>query len=589
MKDCKINLPNVWGQGAGFSYSGLNGENTFTNSLVGCLLGDCIGVQFKTPVRSYIKFKFKGVRSVVYDAVTSDLIKAYLIDGEENKYEFNMMYAKENIVVVKTTTRAKMKIEFDEDMNETVIDDVKIYTNDTLKFAYYEKANGEIVQMAFSYGENAEKDAFAACSVDTNAIVKERIAFYEALERPEFKDEDEERLYYKCFSVMKAMIYTPEEPIKTRWTTPDRFPHKRMWLWDSAYHSVGMKYISKEMGEDTIRAMFCQQDKDGYISHSVSPLGRLKGRTQPPLLAWAVYELYKEFNDTAFVSEMFEKLEGYVKWDFKNRDINNNGLLEWVINEKPEDGDHIHSRGGESGMDNTPRFDGESRADSIDFSAFIANEARCLSCLAKAIGKEKKAKEWNDIFEKTKAKINELLWDDEDKFYYDRRLSDGTFIKVKSVASFIPLFAGVCDEEKAAYMVEHLKNPNEFGTPFMIPTVSADDKTYKTMDMFRGTVWLNFNYLIAQGLDEYGYNELATELRESTIEMIKKWYLSDGVVYEFYDSGDKVSPSRLPRKGPGMHPYLQGMKLQSVRDFSWGSCFVVDFISKRKSGRSIYE
>ncbi|MBO5384209.1 MAG: hypothetical protein J6A30_07910, partial [Ruminococcus sp.] len=140
MKSSKINLPNIWGQGACFSYSGLNGENTFTNSLVGYLLGDCIGVEFKTPVRSYIKFKLTDTQNVLYDAVTSDLIKAHIVDMQGNEHEFNIMYANENTVVVKTTNRTKMKIDFDEDMNETVIDDVKIYTNDALKFAYYEKA-----------------------------------------------------------------------------------------------------------------------------------------------------------------------------------------------------------------------------------------------------------------------------------------------------------------------------------------------------------------------------------------------------------------------------------------------------------------
>ncbi|MBE7024748.1 MAG: hypothetical protein E7408_01670 [Ruminococcaceae bacterium] len=581
MKNNEIKLPNIWGQGACFSYSGLNGENTFTNSLVGYLLGDCIGVEFKTPVRSYIKFKLKDTQNVLYDIVTSDLIKAYTVDMDENEHVFNMMYASENTVVVKATNRVSMRIDFDEEMNVEERNGVKIYTRDELKFAYYDKIDGETVQMAFSYGENADKNVLSAVNIDTDAIAKERIAFYEKLERPVFKDEDEERLYYKCFSVMKSMIYSPEEPIKTYWTTPDRHPHKKMWLWDSAYHSVGMKYISQEMGENTIRALFCGQHEDGYISHSISPLGIQEGVTQPPLLAWAVYELYKEFKNDSFVVEAFDKLEGYLKWDMQNRDLNKNGLLEWIINE--EGPENVHCRAGESGMDNTPRFDGESRADSIDFSAFMANEARCLSKLAKIIGYEDKAKEWNDIFENLKAKINAFLWDEEDKFYYDKRLKDGTFIKVKSVASFLTLFAGVCDAEKAEYMVEHLKNPNEFGTPFMIPTVSADDKTYKTMDMFRGTVWLNFNYLIAQGLEAYGYNELAAEIKEKTVEMIKKWYLSDGVVYEFYDSRDKVSPNRLSRKGPAMQPYMQDIKVNSVRDFSWGSCFVVDIISKRKS------
>ena len=108
MKNDKINLPNIWGQGACFSYSGLNGENTFTNSLVGYLLGDYLGIQFKTPVMSYIKFMLTDTQNVLYDAVTSDLIKAYIVDIEENKHEFNIMYANESTVVVKTTKRTKM-------------------------------------------------------------------------------------------------------------------------------------------------------------------------------------------------------------------------------------------------------------------------------------------------------------------------------------------------------------------------------------------------------------------------------------------------------------------------------------------------
>ena len=82
--------------------------------------------------------------------------------------------------------------------------------------------------------------------------------------------------------------------------------------------------------------MFCQQNKDGYISRLVSPLGRLEGRSQPPLLDWVVHEHYNKFGDKYFVSEMFEN---------------------------------------------------------------------------------------------TKAKMNEFLRGDEEEFYYNRRLADGTFIK----------------------------------------------------------------------------------------------------------------------------------------------------------------
>ncbi len=577
MENNKLNLPKVWGQGAIFAHSGLDGVDTLENSLVGLLMADRIGMEFKTPIPSYVYFKLKDVQDVIYDLISNDLIKSQIMDMEGNLYDFNIMYSSENTLVCKTTHRTKFFAEFDEDMEEATDGALKTYKNGNEFYAIYQKEENGIVKIAFSYGKNADKDAKAAVELDFDKIVEERLAFYDKLPRPaSFKDEDEEMVYYKCFSVMKSMIHTPEGKFKRKWSTPDRFPHKYLWLWDSAFHSVGMKYISKELAEELLIAVFDGQDTDGFIPHMSAPYDRSE-ISQSPVLAWAVLELYKEYKDPSLAEKLFEKLEGYLLWDLKNRDINGNGLLEWVVNLES-----IDCRCDESGMDNTPRFDNEAEADCIDFSAHIANEMRCMVELAKILGKEDAAKFWQEKFNATRDAINSYLWDDEDKFYYDRRLSDGTFIKVKSVASFLPLFAGVCDEEKAKYLVEHLENPNEFKTAFMIATVSADHETYKTMDMFRGTVWLNFNYLIAQGLDEYGYTELADEIREKTIEMIKKWYLSDGVIYEFYDSRDKVAPRRLSRKGIAIQPYLSSVKFQAVRDFSWGSCFLPDMIMKRK-------
>ena len=43
-------LPDRWGQGSIFAYSGLDGECTMENGVVGTLLGDAVGVLFHTPV-----------------------------------------------------------------------------------------------------------------------------------------------------------------------------------------------------------------------------------------------------------------------------------------------------------------------------------------------------------------------------------------------------------------------------------------------------------------------------------------------------------------------------------------------------------
>ena len=50
--------------------------------------------------------------------------------------------------------------------------------------------------------------------------------------------------------------------------------------------------------------------------------------TKPPLSGWAVWEIYEQTHDTAFIREMYPKIVEYHKWRYEYRDINQNGLCE---------------------------------------------------------------------------------------------------------------------------------------------------------------------------------------------------------------------------------------------------------------------
>lgn len=567
----RLNLPKVWGQGILFTYSGMEGENTAAQSLVGTLLGDCIGMEFKTPTRAFLTLDLDGVTDLDYHIISSDWIEAVLTDAGGKEYLLDILFVKQNVVAIRTSQLTKTKLFFKNALPASNTDGIMVYDDGEKQFAYGEKVTGDVVLGVFAYAQDAAclvKDGF---HIDINQKIEEKTKFYQSLPVPAFQDADEEMVYYKCFSVMKSMLYTPEGRIHTMWSTPDRYPHKNMWLWDTAFHSVGIKYISPTLAEHALRAMISVQAEDGFIPHMATP-EKNSHITQPPTLAWAILELHKYSPNKQLLMDVFDHLAAYLTWDMKNRDLNNNGLLEWVVENE------ARCRCGESGMDNTPRFDEATEMDCIDFSAFFANDVRCLVEIAKIIGRDQDARYWQGVYDKVKDAINEVLWDDEDKFYYDRKLSDGKLHKVKTVASFLPLFAGVCDAEKAKALVEHLNNPDEFNTAFPIPTVSKDDKTYPTGDMFRGNVWINFNYLIGKGLQEYGFSEEAEKLYEKTIETIKYWYMNDGVVYEYYDSRAKVRPARLSRKGHAVQPYLPDIRVQSIRDFSWGCVFLPDML-----------
>ena len=47
----------------------------------------------------------------------------------------------------------------------------------------------------------------------------------------------------KAFSVMRVNALSPEGGITQHWSTPDRTPHRWMWLWDSCYHSLAANLL----------------------------------------------------------------------------------------------------------------------------------------------------------------------------------------------------------------------------------------------------------------------------------------------------------------------------------------------------------
>jgi len=452
--------------------------------------------------------------------------------------------------------------------------EINIYTFSGECIAFAKKEVEDMVKFALSYSKKSEAEAVEKLKTSMEADVEQeskyKVSFFEKLPRLESYYENVdgaiyEKTLYKCFSVMKSQVYSPEGIFKTMWTTPDRLPHKKLWLWDSVFHSFGNKYISRELAYDSIKAVLTTQEEDGFIPHMATSTGQHSDITQPPVLAWGVYSLYEFFEDKNLLEETYNNLESYIKWNIKNRDTNKNWLFEWKINDNS-----IVCRCDESGMDNSPRFDDVVEMDCIDFSCFMANEARYMAKIAKRLGKINEEKYWNEIYENIKIAVNDFLWDEKDKFYYDRILNDGNFKKVKSVSSFLPLFAGICDKYRADCLYRHLTDKNSFDTELPIPSISKDDPTFGT-DMWRGPVWINYNYMIARGLKEYGYFELAQNILRKTIDAIAYWYQQDGCIYEFYDSENRKSPRKLNRKGVPLEPYNFKIRPQAIRDYGWSA------------------
>lgn len=559
-----MKLNNIWGYGQLFGYSGLDGENRYYNDFVGTLTNRKVEIRFE--LKEWIKVYFPLKGRVCFHAITGDMIDAKTQSGD-----FFITFADMDTLVGYAPVKPKIIFQKGFDYRRSLDADIYWNSEDAIAVKCEQMAENlykfAIAHSTASY-EFARGSVTRLIECDVDGLKEQRYAYYEKM--PKCKDKRYERLYYKALSVQKVNVHTPEGRIPCMWTTPDRVPHRQMWLWDSVFHAIAIVTYNQELAKDCIRSVLSQQWENGFIPAMMNPYTTVD-QTQPQVLAWGTWEVYQKTKDKAFLSECVEKLDKYLTWDRKNRDKNGNGLLEWFV-----EPDYTECKSGESGQDNSPRFEFDEDMDAVDFSTFQAWDAEYLSLIYAELGNEEKSREWKEYSDYIKAQVNALLWCDEDGTYYDR-LRSGELTKVLTPSSFFPMIAGIPSREQAEKMVKTLTNPQLLWTKLPLSTVSTKHPMYGT-DMWRGGVWMNINYFVMKGLKKYGYDELAEEIKTKMLEAAQKWYKKTGAIFEFYDSKDEVIPYHCDRKGKQPKTPDWRKHVHSIIDFHWSSCFILLFI-----------
>ena len=410
--------------------------------------------------------------------------------------------------------------------------------------------------------------------IDLDSILAERKRYFEEL--PDFSSTDTaRRTLAKACSQLKGQICSPEGfNALHRWTTPDRWPHRHAWLWDSVFHAIGLRHINPALALETLEAVLDRQQPDGLIPHMMG-VDCVSHFTQPPVLAFGISEVLKMKNDEAFLRRAFPKLERYVEWIMRHRDSDGLGLVEWDIEGNPL------CRSGESGMDNSPRFDSATQLDAPDFNAFLSLECECLARFAESLNLPEKAAFWQAHHNRLNSLMNELLWDEESRIYMDRDVTTGKRTGISASSGFLPLICGAPSQEQAEKLLANLCDPATFATPFRIPSISRKNTEAYAKDMWRGPVWININWLIAFGLERYGMTADTRRILSETVAEEEKFYLKYGTFFEFYDDRNECDPPLLCRKGkcaPEISPYNQ-----VFHDYGWSATLYIDMLAKLKS------
>ena len=358
-------------------------------------------------------------------------------------------------------------------------------------------------------------------------------------------------LLERCYDVLQKNMIQGDmpwgsSPVISPWSGSDA----GLWNWDSVFHAMTVVRFDRELAKSCIDSLGMFQRESGIIPDVIYPTGRVMDNySKPPVFPWGALYVYERDGDKDFLSRNYERSALYEKFWIENRF--DRGLFYYSAQENPEKDDYLHPRW-ESGWDNSPRWDESPIVEMypVDLNCFMVLFYRSMAKMAEILGLDSSV--WTDKELILSKNIEDTLFDVQNNTYADRNRITKKFSKVISPASFMPLFVGIASNERAEAMSALGRDSNKF-YPGM-PTVSYDCEGYDN-DYWRGPTWLNVAFFAIKGLHDYGYEDIASDMKEFILHMV---YENLPNICENYDSRTRIG--------------------KCCKEFSWSAAFIIEFI-----------
>lgn len=282
------------------------------------------------------------------------------------------------------------------------------------------------------------------------------------------------------------------------------------------------------------------------------------GITQPPIVAEAALAVAKDLSpqqSAAFLSQTYPQIKRY---------------YDWIARERVQGGLMVIYHSWETGADNSPRFDAiygvkpgtfhatwfnlmkkfpailalkengwkysdRFAAKCVDMNSYYYSNLLALSEMAREAGHAADAAGYQAQAQAVRSAMQAQLWDPKAGAFRDLGLVKGhwQWLEADTPDEFMPLYAGLLDKNdpRVAGIVATITDPKKYWTPYPLPTVARDDPRFDPKSYWRGTSWVNVNYLVAKGLLAYGYTAQARSLLERTLDMVSR-----GGMREYFNS-----------------------------------------------------
>jgi len=312
--------------------------------------------------------------------------------------------------------------------------------------------------------------------------------------------------------------------------------------WDCFFGALLTSLEENTQTAAEIKAILSAQTENGLVPNMTAAAGITPGRSQPPVGSYITWKVYQRTQDRALLEWAYPRLKKWHEWWLRDRgdgqswrDGNHDGLLEWGSDRGSAPGPggrgYLMASRWETGIDDNPMYDEVKYnpktytmdLDDVGLNSLYVLDGECLAKLATILGKEDDAKAFSEDAERQKKLMREKLWNEQDGIF-ENRFWSGEFSKHLSPTNFYPLLAGVPTQAQAKRMIdEHLLNPKEFWGTYILPSISRNDPAFPDQFYVRGTIWGPLNYLVYQGINRYGFDDVALQFAQKSYDL----YMAD--------------------------------------------------------------
>lgn len=326
-----------------------------------------------------------------------------------------------------------------------------------------------------------------------------------------------------------------------------------LFCWDNLFAGYLAMEGSKALAYSNVIEIINEQTDRGFVPNMSCGNGlKTLDRSQPPVGSSVVLALYRRYQDRWLAELLYPALFAWNTWFYENR-TNPSGTLSWGSDPSPVrlgnrwETDGVYDRFGaslESGLDNSPMyddipFDKETHLlllEDVGLTGLFIRDTAALAELAGIVGRQQDTAVLQQRKKRAEAGL-EGLWDEENGFYYNKRIDTGAYSRRISPTNFYALFSDAVPKERLERILkEHYYNPEEFYGDWMLPSIARNDPAYPDQDYWRGRVWAPMNFLTYLAFEKQGLTQACRDLAGKSLRIFEPEWKEHRHVHENYNA-----------------------------------------------------